>query len=382
MAFEVPGSFVPLGLMRSTTLANTGKEYAVSSAGSAGRTGAAYNLTAIAVALMASWLYVRDAWASRPLAVFVAGSFVIGAAVDPEPLARKFSVTDLLPQLVAFAELTVRWLKDTGGFFALTFATFICLASSGHGSALWHPLAFWIAYLAWISVRFVYFGIHMWDLRRRWARMAPPFVIHKANFRSPERTARHMVWSLFMGHVGLAFRCGRQLALIAVYSALAGPLPSELGRRVPHLWALGLVGLCALFYLYGTAVGPIYYKVHRTLHNSGRLYAGLHKVHHKATIPTLLDSGTECAFELALVEYTGCVHLLWPSWAFTATEMLFATGQAASHHTLTAKLGKGGHDGHVAHHRVVSFNYACSIQEPLETKYVPPAQRQPASNLR
>lgn len=91
------------------------------------------------------------------------------------------------------------------------------------------------------------------------------------------------------------------------------------------------------------------------MHENRTLYNALHRVHHLASYPTPLDSGTEGPAEFALTAAGFSLFFVVPDWLFC---LLVIKGSAEffwAH--LSTDWGGAGFHFHVEHHRTPTVNY-------------------------
>ena len=364
-----PSSYVRLGIMCAIPREAIGLEYSRFAVRTGAREGS-YNLTIIGAIACAAALVGHGGHLYRALAFGVVVSLAVAFALDDEPISKKVSLLSLPGQLWSYARLSVGVAKDAAGYLVATFLAFIFLAPAARAYGLWHGWAYVAAYALLLGVRSAYAIWLLSRARERWEARLPPFTVRKGNLRSVRRAVKHVVWSFFVGNVGLAVRCGKQVALLSAFAFLAGTFPEHVAARWPHAWVLGGILAMAVVYRHGALLDALYYKIHRTLHVSSALYSGLHRIHHKAVLPTILDAGTESPGELLLTEYAAPVHVLLPSWLFFLAELTMFVGHFEGHRTrpLRGADGKTYLDAHIDHHRLVSFNFSCGSEpDPPET---------------
>lgn len=217
-------------------------------------------------------------------------------------------------------------------------------------------MAFWVLYGSYFSIRLGYLCYSRLTLSRRWSKLKSLFVVHAANARSISRAKRHELWAFLWGNVGLVVRCGKQFAFIELVKFILAPFTPMLGK-IPGQWQWAALTLllppCVYFF---SAVGPaLFYKIHRTIHENGNLYKGLHKIHHKGIYTSLLDSGTESPAEFFLTE-TPSILIVLPTWLFVISELLLMNqfhfpGHMARHTTEPVSVW------HLNRHRTFSANY-------------------------
>lgn len=338
---------------------------------SRGAKNGSYNITVIGTAVLFSVLWTRGSWGYRSLAIIGASSLLIALTIDPEPLAQKLSLSALGGQMRAYLRLSFLVMRDAATYFVGIICAFVLLAPVARAFGLWSDKTLPAAYAVFLGIRVPYALFLLATVRRRWLAKAPPFTIQKGNFRSVERASRHIGWSFFMGNVGLLVRCAKQVAILGLLTLIVGSLPARIAQHAPYGWVLGVGIMCAVIYWQGALIDVLYYKIHRTVHASRELYAGLHRIHHKAVIPSMLDAGTESPCELILTEYSAPVHILLPSALYFVIELSLFWGQLQGHLTrpFRGEDGQAYLDAHVDHHRLTTCNFSCGSEpDPQETR--------------
>lgn len=217
-------------------------------------------------------------------------------------------------------------------------------------SRLYDPFeayAFVCLYGLYLVVRTPVFIRLMLRVRRGWEQdTLPPFEVKKANFSSKDAATRHLVWSYFLGNVGVTVRC----ASYATYTTLLDGIWKALGGfpQVSTATTTGtvIVAGAVLLTIATLHSNHIFYDSHRAFHRNQPLFDSVHRIHHQATYPTPLDSGTESPGELLLTQATIVSMHILPSWFFLACESLFMLGHFGSHTAGTKDLVSENHLGH------------------------------------
>jgi hypothetical protein len=256
-----------------------------------------------------------------------------------------------------YGQLLARAAWDAVPFYAFAFGVYLFVAPLW----MWTNLAissfvmlyaFYMVARAWWLVRYLrLLGFH-------WEDAGPTFAVREANLKTRSAAIRHVLWSYFLGNIGLVVRCAAQVLTISLFEGLRsamgvdvathstlGPLLVPIGIAVAGLWlaTYGLAGRRALL---------IYYRTHRTLHSCRPLYDSIHAIHHRAILPTPLDSGTISPAEFLVTEMAFPAGTLVPNWFFTIHQILFAllghwrghdSGRTVNHHLL--------------HHRLFNVNF-------------------------
>jgi sterol desaturase/sphingolipid hydroxylase (fatty acid hydroxylase superfamily) len=198
----------------------------------------------------------------------------------------------------------------------------------------------------------------------RWDEARAPFEIRRMNLRSRGAAARHILWSFFMGNAGLAVRCGQQIATIVLFDKLQIFLEMEDLQLGPFAAIVGALGWLFAFYMSLSRVSPMYYKIHRTLHENKTLYAAIHRIHHKGVYPTVLDAGTETPLELALIEPLAYGQCILPDWLYTALQIIPIFNHYKGHHSSISKEDRLHF--HVGHHRLFLHNFGLTGDYPFD----------------
>lgn len=239
---------------------------------------------------------------------------------------------------------------------------------------LWGGASFLPVYGFYLVFRTILLVRYLMLVRTRWddPPIRNPIGQKDGNFRDRASATRHLLWSYFIGNVGVSVRCATQMGQILVFEAAAvalGPLALDWHQRLPFLAGaprfvvplIGAIGVLVVL-LWQRKLYPfadyMYYRVHRTLHKNRALFTFLHRIHHKAIVTTPLDSGTICPLEFALTETVWPPAALVPDWLWTLWQIHFAvTGYWPSHKTTAGVRVQDGNNFHVYHHFNPGVNF-------------------------
>jgi sterol desaturase/sphingolipid hydroxylase (fatty acid hydroxylase superfamily) len=345
-----------LALARRFGATYTVKDFAI------GARGGSYNLVGVlAVVLVVCACLGRS---SALLAAIAAISIVASLLLDRESMSRKLDLAALPAQVVSYLHLVLLWLRDIGPGLVLCFLCYSLIEPYFKELCLWGGNSFWIVYGAYGIVRTSFLVKYLLTIWMRWDDGRPPFEIRRANMRTRGEAARHLLWSFFLGNAGLIVRCGQQIAMIVVFDELQILLGMGDLRPGPLAAVVGLLGgLFVYFVLAFCSAAPLYYKIHRTLHENRTLFTAVHRIHHKAVYPTVLDSGTESPLEFALTEMLGCGHCNLPDWLYVALQMAHMFIHHTAHHSSISQEGRLHF--HVDHHRLFLHNYGLVADPPI-----------------
>ena len=338
-----------------------------------GKTRSYYNGYIVFLALIAAGIYVAG---PTPLRVgvlaFLLVNFIAGYLVDSGD--EKTRPAELPIQLSAYAELLARWTADVFPIYFLSFLVYVAVRPVRESLNLWGGASFLPVYGFYLVFRTILLVQYLHLVRTRWddPPLRNPIGQKDGNFRDAASATRHLIWSYFVGNVGVTVRCATQMGQILIFETAAvalGPLVVDWNRRLPFFsGAPGFVvptvaaGALVVILLWQRKLYPfadyLYYRVHRTLHENRALFTFLHRIHHKAIVTTPLDSGTICPLEFVLTETVWPPAALVPDWLFTVWQIHFAvTGYWPSHKTTAGLRVQDGNTFHVYHHYKPSVNF-------------------------
>jgi sterol desaturase/sphingolipid hydroxylase (fatty acid hydroxylase superfamily) len=329
-----------------------GATYPVSSFSKGGR-GGTYNLyLVLAVVLVVGACVGKvNPW----LSAFITASTIAGFLLDAESVQRKLDLAALPAQLVAYAELVLLWFRDVWLGLVLIFACYTLVEPYWKRVCLWDGNNFWPLYGTYIAFRLVLLARYLLSIWKRWDDALPPFEIQRANLGTRAKAARHLLWSFFVGNVGLLVRSGHQAAAIVLFDSVQTSLGIQDVHLGPFAAALGVVIWVFVLHSMVVSYGALYYKLHRTMHENKSLYVAIHRLHHKGVHPTALDSGTESPFEYFMTTAQLYGYWLLPDWCSYALELPAAYAACHSHHTRLSSDNRLHY--HVDHHRLYKVNY-------------------------
>jgi sterol desaturase/sphingolipid hydroxylase (fatty acid hydroxylase superfamily) len=294
----------------------------------------------------------------------VASSAIVALLLDRESISRKLDLAALPAQLVSYFHLMLLWLRDMGPGFILCFLCYSLIEPYFKKVCLWNANSFWALYGACAIIRTFFLIKYLLTIWMRWDDARPPFEIRRMNMRTREEAARHILWSFFMGNAGLAVRCGQQIAAITLFDGLQVLLGMENFRPGLSAAIVGpLIGLLTMYVCLSKSIS-MFYKLHRTMHENRTLYTAVHRIHHKAAYPTVLDSGTETPQEFILTESLGFFTYLYPDWLFVAAQMLALITHYTGHNTAITR--EGLLHFHVQHHRLFTRNFGLFADYPTD----------------
>lgn len=299
-----------------------------------------------------------------PLAIFLFVSYSIALLLDLNE--NSVSISALPMQLVTYLELVIKWIGDVWKPFLLAFLLYLVLGRYLQNMSLlggpWY--AFLIVYSFYFLFRLYFLIRYLLTIAFNW-NGSSSFEIKLANLNTPKIASKHMIWAFFLGNLGLTIRCGKQFIFLwlidHIITAFRIPLPIfELGNIYNSILWFVYILLTLFVLVYFMLI--IYYKVHRTLHENRTLFIFLHRIHHEAIYPIVLDSGTISPLEFILTETGAFMFILFPDWLFVLESVLLAVGHLVGHNTLI-KNERLHH--HVQHHRLLNVNYA----EPVADRF-------------
>jgi hypothetical protein len=267
-----------------------------------------------------------------------------------------FSISALPSQLLAYFNLLFKWLMDIWMDIVLSFVIFILIRKHLPNLSLFHNglNSFYVLYGVYFFVRFFFLLKYLASILIKNEKSI--FSNKHANLKNSKESIKHVLWSFFLGNFGLTVRCGTQVIIIFIFN---------------HVWSITNLGeidiglipsivielfLCFIVVYYGTPKSlALYYKIHRTLHENKSLYSSLHRVHHFAVYPTVLDSANISPFEFLLTEGSPGIFLaILPDWLFVLVSIRMLAFHFACHHE---GFGEDLLDYHVNHHHFININY-------------------------
>jgi sterol desaturase/sphingolipid hydroxylase (fatty acid hydroxylase superfamily) len=343
--------------------------------------GGPYNshLVSEAVFVVLTFLGLVSAW----LTAWIGACLVAAMLLDSRPWKRKVVPAAIPAQFALYVQVLARALWDALPSYAFAYLIYVCIA----------PL--WVRANVAISSFVMLYGFYMlirafWLVRYlcllicRWENAGRTFAVREVNLKSRSVAIRHVLWSYFLGNMGLVIRCSIQVMTIGLFERLRMFSDMDLARYdalsahlVPISLAAATIWL-ATFWLTIRRALLIYYRTHRTFHNCLPLYASIHKIHHRAVLPTPLDSGTISPAEFLITEMALPSATLVPNWWWTISQIIFAfAGHWASHDSGTKRTSP---QHHLHHHRLFNVNFGLSPAEDAQfgTLYMGPMNAETA----
>jgi sterol desaturase/sphingolipid hydroxylase (fatty acid hydroxylase superfamily) len=322
------------------------------------KTGGVYNSHLVSGVVFAALgaIGAISIWLVLWIEVCLLAAFVL----DRRSWTRKVSLTAIPGQLMLYSQVLVQVLRDAALVYALAFALYVCVAPTLNP---WNVAisSFVMLYGFYMVLRLYWLARYLWVLSFRWEDAGRTFQVREANLKSRAMAINHVLWAFFLGNVGLVVRCASQVVTIALFEFLRQRLNLDLTGHAalsPHLttifWGAAAVWLITLW----PAIQPalwVYYRAHRAFHHCRPLYDSIHSIHHRAVLPTPLDSGTISPLEFGITEMAAPTVTLLPNWYWTIVQVIIAlAGHVPSHNAGTfSKLAQH----HLLHHRYFTANY-------------------------
>jgi len=326
--------------------------------------GGAYNSHVVSAAVFVGLtaLGLVSVW----LTVWIGTCLVAALLVDARSWKRKIAPSAIPGQMALYAQVLARAAWDALPFYAFAYVVYLFVAPLW----LWTNLAissFIMLYGFYMLVRAWWLVRYLWLLSFRWENAGRTFAVHEANLYSRGAAIRHVLWSYFLGNIGLVVRCSSQVLTISLFEWLrtsSAMDPTRHPALSAHLVPIGIgvaVLWLATFWLAIRRALLIYYRTHRTFHNCPPLYDSIHSIHHRGVLPTPLDSGTISPAEFFITEMALPAATLVPNWWWTISQIILAfAGHWASHDSGT-RLKFSQH--HLHHHRLFTVNFGLSPAE-------------------
>ena len=286
-------------------------------------------------------------------------SLLLAILIDRSPWNQKVSLKDMPRQVWRYLRLLIQVMRTELLLLIVASAFVYGIAKPITRSLdLFGGNTFLVLYGVYLAIRIVVFCRYLLIVAFQWDTYnAPPFEIRKANFRDRSTAVRHLTWSFLLGNIGLVVRCGYYDMTVSLfdsfYEAVGYP---EIGG----LWGFALAALVIVLWLVVADVrlGNTYYKAHRALHEDSVLYVSVHRIHHYAVYPTVLDSGTINPAEFLMTESGSIWFAPLPDWYWFAFQMCMLFGHFEGHHTVAEDKHHAEHfQFHVLHHRLYQCNY-------------------------
>lgn len=262
-----------------------------------------------------------------------------------------FSATALVPQLIQYGHLLTLMLADCAFFWTVSIIlglVFHDVISSWNDWVLPFPPyrvsgldLGWCLYVFYVFLRAAYLAV---------ALISPP--------RNGATSRRTLVWAFCLGNIGLIVRCFKYDAFRSLMDAIG---PKSWRFCADAFWtqiAYAILASAAILMQvhFNWADNLVFYKLHRTLHQSSGLYDFCHSAHHRARVPTILDSGTISPAELILTDSTiPAILVLAPTFVVIGFEFMAVCGHWGAHASELGSFSFGRH--HRVHHRLPSKNF-------------------------
>jgi len=326
--------------------------------------GGPYNshLVSAAVFVALSALGLVSSW----LTVWVGVCLAAAMLLDDRSWKRKVVPAAIPGQLALYVQVLARAALDALPYYAFAYLVYVCVAPLW----LWTNLAissFVMLYGFYMVVRAWWLVRYLWLLSFRWENAGRTFAVHEANLHSRPAAIRHVLWSYFLGNIGLVIRCASQVLTISLFEWLRRWSSMDLvshptfgANYLPIAVAVAVLWI-ATFWLAIRRALLIYYRTHRTFHNCGPLYDSIHSIHHRGVLPTPLDSGTISPAEFIITEMALPAATVVPNWWWTTSQIVLAfAGHWASHDAGTQRKFP---QHHLHHHRLFNVNFGLSPAE-------------------
>ncbi len=286
-------------------------------------------------------------------------SVLVAMIVDPMEWRQKLSPADMPRQVWYYLRLLLQVLKtDLLVLLVATALVYGMVKPYTRQFDVFDGYTLYALYGLYLAIRTIVFVRYLWIVALRWETYrSPPFEIRKANLRSRGAALRHLTWSYFLGNVGLVVRCGYYSMIVYTYdrfySFVGYPNLNGVWGIVLVVLTVGLWVLLADMRLLNT-----YYKAHRALHENPALYASIHRLHHCAVYPTVLDSGTINPAEFLVTESTTIWFAPFADWFWFTFQIWAVILHFTGHHTIAAGDDREkDFQFHVLHHRLYQCNF-------------------------
>lgn len=331
-------------------------------------TGGAYNshLVSIGIVVGLAALGLVNLWLTWWLVLCLAAAML----ADARSWGRKVALRAMPGQVAQYAQVLARACWDALPQYVFAYAIYVCTAP------IVQPLnlavsSFVMLYGFYMTIRLYWVVRYLWVLAFRFDSAGRTLGVREANLKSRGMAIRHVIWSYFLGNIGLVIRCASQVLTIGLFEMIRTRTDMDLTRSATfsgHLTLIFVIAAAiwaALFYFSVKRALLIYYRAHRTFHNTRSLYDSIHSIHHRGVFPTPLDSGTISPFEFLITEMAIPAGTLVPNWWFTAAQIVLAyAGHLPSHDTGT-RIEFARH--HLDHHRFFNVNFGLTPAE--DAKY-------------
>jgi len=354
--------------------------------------GGTYNfyLLFIFAIFLLGWQNVIPWW----FVFFLTISFFISLILDDSSRKTKIDLSAIPIQSYVYCKLLGKVAQDLWHIYLISLIFFFIaepLWHSGLGDEFpWTATSsFWLLYSFYFVVRIGFLINYLHIIFFKWETYSiSPFKVKKANLATKEKALKHVLWSFFMGNIGLTVRCASQVIILLLFGLIQSGLELDNIDIVasidrPILFWSAVVALFlpwAFLASRNFAIASyIYYAVHRTLHEIRSLYDPVHRIHHKAVFSTKLDSGTISPAEFAITEYLVPIFKLLPQPIWVLLEIIIAIkGHFPSHNSILSKDNEKNSESnspeqqaathhHHYHHRLFNCNYG--LEEVWDVKF-------------
>ncbi|MEQ8667803.1 MAG: sterol desaturase family protein [Pirellulales bacterium] len=328
--------------------------------------GGPYNSHLVAVAVMVGLglVGVANAW----LVLWIFGCLAAAMLLDGRPWRRIVKPRAIPGQMWLYFQLFIQAAWDALPFYALAYLLYVCAAPVVLPTNF-SVSSFTMIYGFYMFVRAITLIRYLWLLGFQWEHSGRTFETHQANLNSQGAAIRHVTWAYALGNVGLVVRAATQVVTLAGFECLRQRLAMDL-TLYPTLHAnlylifgmAFLVWLATMWWAIQRML-KIFYRTHRTLHETRALYDSIHAIHHRGVLPTPLDSGTISPAEFWITEMALPTATLVPNWWYTLGQIVMAYAGHLPAHNTGSRLDYAQH--HLLHHRQFRFNFGLT---PLEDK--------------
>ncbi len=293
---------------------------------------------------------------------------VVGIMLDPKPLRAKIKLKSVGSQVGLYSQVLVQAALNALPWYALAFGIYLCVAPLLARVNLGFS-TFLLLYGFYMVDRVICLTLHMVRFAReeRQGDEAKKGDFYQgANLKDLPTARRHVLWSFFIGNIGLAVRCSSFFLTVGLFELGRQTVISQWDSPVfttqvtTFTWVAIGVFAAGLFFNLKSAM-LIYYRTHRTFHVNPALYDSVHGVHHRGVYPTRLDSGTISPFEFFITEMAFPLGMLVPNWWWVGAQIVVAyTGHFPGH---DAKKRSEMGEHHLDHHRYFNVNFGLTAAE-------------------
>jgi len=275
---------------------------------------------------------------------------------------RQMVVLRAVPrQLLLYGQVLAGAGSDAFPYYLFAYLIYVCVAPVWLQANL--PISsFVMLYGLYMVIRSCWLLRYLWELAFHWNNPGlRTFHEHEANFESQATAVRHVTWAYFLGNIGLIVRCSSQVLTIGIFEALRKRLGMDLanhpalsGYLAPVALLATLVWLATLWFAVQRSL-LIYYRTHRTFHNCRALYDSVHCIHHRAVLPTPLDSGTISPAEFIISEMSLPAAAIVPNWWWVLGQVVIGLAGHCPAHNAGTRVKFAEH--HLQHHRYFTVNF-------------------------